>query len=188
MKFEIKERDAAGRICRFTTPHGTVTTPTLMPVINPNKLVITPREMRTWFHTDILITNSYIINKHERLRKEALSRGIHELIDFDGTIMTDSGTFQSYVYGDVEVDSIKIVEFQRDIESDVGTFLDIFGTPDQTKTAAQRGVQETITRAKASINVKGDMVLACPIQGSIYPELRQKCAQQVSNIDADFFF
>ncbi|GAG85073.1 unnamed protein product, partial [marine sediment metagenome] len=37
MKFEIKDRDAAGRICKFTTEHGTVTTPNLMPVINPNK-------------------------------------------------------------------------------------------------------------------------------------------------------
>ncbi len=187
MKFEIKERDAAGRICRFTTPRGTVTTPNLMPVINPNKLIITPQEMRTWFRTEILITNSYIIDKHERLKKEALSNGVHELIDFNGTIMTDSGTFQSYVYGDVGVDPIKIVEFQRDIGSDVGTILDIFGTPDQTKATAQRGIEETIKRAKASVAVKGDMVLACPIQGSIYPELRQKCAQQASNINADFF-
>ncbi|MBN2065253.1 MAG: tRNA guanosine(15) transglycosylase TgtA [Candidatus Thermoplasmatota archaeon] len=187
MKFEIKERDAAGRICRFTTPHGTVTTPNLMPVINPNKLLITPQEMRNWFHTEILITNSYIINKHERLHKEALSKGVHKLIKFDGAIMTDSGTFQSYVYGDVAVDPLEIVAFQRDIGSDIGTILDVFGTPDQTKAAARQGIGETVKRAKASVPLKGEMALACPIQGSIYPELRQRCAQQVSNIDADFF-
>ncbi len=46
--------------------------------------------------------------------------------------MTDSGTFQSYVYGDIDVDPLEIVEFQRNIGSDIGTILDIFGTPDQT--------------------------------------------------------
>lgn len=187
MKFEIKERDAAGRICRFTTSHGTVSTPNLMPVINPNKLLITPQEMKKHFRTEILITNSYIINKHEPLKEKALSKGVHGLIDFDGTIMTDSGTFQSYVYGDVDVDPLEIVAFQRDIGSDIGTILDVFGTPDQTKTAARQGIKETVKRAKASVAVKGNMILACPVQGSIYPELRQDCAQQVSTIDADFF-
>ena len=42
MKFEIKDRDAAGRICKFSTNHGTITTPNLMPVINPNKILINP--------------------------------------------------------------------------------------------------------------------------------------------------
>ena len=63
MKFEIKDRDAAGRICKFTTEHGTVTTPNLMPVINPNKMLISPKEMKKLFGTEIVITNSYIIKK-----------------------------------------------------------------------------------------------------------------------------
>jgi len=47
----------------------------------------------------MLITNSYIIWKNPDLREKALKDGVHSLIDFDGAIMTDSGTFQSYVYG-----------------------------------------------------------------------------------------
>ena len=102
MKFEIKKRDAAGRICRFTTKHGTVTTPNLMPVINPNKMIITPKEMKKLFGTEIIITNSYIIKKSDKLKEKALKNGVHNLIDFDGPIMTDSGTFQSYMYGDIK--------------------------------------------------------------------------------------
>ena len=109
MKFEIKDRDAAGRICRFTTKHGTVTTPNLMPVINPNKMFITPEEMKKLFGVEIIIANAYIIIKDEKLWRNALDEGVHRLIDFDGPIMTDSGTFQSYVYGNVDVNPIEIV-------------------------------------------------------------------------------
>ena len=187
MKFEIKKRDAAGRICRFTTKHGTVTTPNLMPVINPNKMLISPKEMKKLFGTEIVITNSYIIQKSNKLREKALENGVHKLIDFDGPVMTDSGTFQSYVYGDIKLDPIKIVKFQRDIGSDIGTILDIFGTPNQTKKEAEQAVNETVKRAKKSIPKKNEMLLACTVQGSIYPDLRKKCAQELSKIDADFF-
>jgi len=187
MKFEIKDRDAAGRICKFTTKHGTVTTPNLMPVINPNKMLITPREMKKLFGTEMVITNSYIIYKDDKLREKALNEGAHKLIDFDGPIMTDSGTFQSYVYGDIDIDPIEIVQFQRDIGSDVGTILDVFGTPDQTKTKAEQGMKETLKRAKQSVRVKGEMALACTVQGSVYPELRELCAKKLSSIDGDFF-
>jgi len=187
MTFEIKERDAAGRLCKFTTKHGAVTTPNLLPVINPNKMMIPPKEMKKRFGTEILITNSYIIHKDAKLRKQALEQGVHKLIDFNGSIMTDSGTFQSYVYGDIKLDPLEIVRFQRDIGSDIGTILDIFGTPGQTREEAEQGVKETIVRAKKSVHEKGEMLLACTVQGSVYPDLRKHCAQQLSALDADFF-
>jgi len=187
MRFEIKDRDAIGRICKLTTEHGTVLTPTLMPVINPNKMLITPKEMKQLFGTEIVITNSYIIKKDEKLKEKALKDGVHKLIGFDGPIMTDSGTFQSYIYGDIDVKPTEIVEFQRDIGSDIGTILDVFGTPDQTRKEAEKGVNETIKRAKQALKIKGEMNLACTVQGSIYPDLREKCAKELSNIDADFY-
>lgn len=187
MKFEIKSRDAAGRICKFSTKHGTITTPNLMPVINPNKILIAPREMKRLFGTEIVITNSYIIKKYEKFKEKSLEDGVHKLIDFDGPIMTDSGTFQSYVYGDLRIDPIEIVKFQRDIGSDIGTIFDVFGTPDITRKEAIDGVKTTIDRAKKSIPEKKEMLLACTIQGSIYPDIRKKCAEQISKIDADFY-
>lgn len=187
MTFEIKDRDAAGRLCKFTTSHGTVTTPNLLPVINPNKMIVTPAEMKKRFGTEILITNSYIIYTDSALRERAVEHGVHALIDFPGSIMTDSGTFQSYVYGDVNLDPLEIVRFQRDIGSDIGTILDIFGRPNQTRSEAEHGVQETVLRAKQSVPEKGDMLLACPVQGSLYMDLRESCAQQLSALNADFF-
>jgi 7-cyano-7-deazaguanine tRNA-ribosyltransferase len=187
LKFEIKDRDASGRICKMTTVHGNVITPNLMPVINPNKLLISPKEMRSLFGTEIIITNSYIVFKDKELHNQALNDGIHKLIDFDGPIMTDSGTFQSYMYGKIDLDPLKIVEFQRDIDSDIGTILDIFGKPDQTRQQAEAGVKETIKRAEKSAKLKKNMNLACPVQGSVYPDLRTNCAKELGKIDSDFF-
>jgi 7-cyano-7-deazaguanine tRNA-ribosyltransferase len=182
---ELKERDGLARICELATRHGKVTTPTLLPVVNPNQLTITPREMRDRFKVQMLITNSYIIRSDEVLREKALLEGLHKLLDFDGAIMTDSGTFQSYVYGKVDVDHKEIVEFQRDIGSDVGTILDVFSEPDWTKEKTSAAVEETIRRAKESTQLKGDMSLAGPVQGGVYPDLRESCARRLSEMDFD---
>jgi 7-cyano-7-deazaguanine tRNA-ribosyltransferase len=186
MKFEIKNRDAAGRVCKFSTKHGTIKTPTLLPVINPNKMLLSPKEMKKLYDIDMIITNSYIIKNDKRLRSIALEKGVHGLIDFNGPIMTDSGTFQSYKYGNIKIDPIEIVEFQRKIGSDIGTILDIFGTPNQTRSETKIGVIETIKRAKQSLKIKGDMILACTIQGSVYTDLREFCASKLNEINADF--
>jgi len=66
--FELKARDGLGKIGVFHTKHGDVNTPALMPVINPNQMLISPSEMKQYFNCEILITNSYIIYKNEHLR------------------------------------------------------------------------------------------------------------------------
>ena len=100
MTFEIKERDAAGRCVSLRQNMGKSPPKSPAGRINPNKrLRITPREMKQRFDIDILITNSYIIYKNQELKTKALESGVHRLIDFPGSIMTDSGTFQSYVMG-----------------------------------------------------------------------------------------
>jgi 7-cyano-7-deazaguanine tRNA-ribosyltransferase len=101
--------------------------------------------------------------------------------------MTDSGTFQAYIYGKVTVDPLEIIEFQRDIGTDIGTILDIFSTPDHTLDEAQDAVYETIKRAKNSVPKKNDMLIACTIQGSIYPKLRTFCARELSKLETDVF-
>jgi 7-cyano-7-deazaguanine tRNA-ribosyltransferase len=181
--FELKERDGLARICELTTPHGKVTTPVLLPVINPNQLTITPREMKERLGVKMLITNSYIIWNDPDLRKRVESSDLHRLIDFDGPIMTDSGTFQNYMYGDVEVDRREIVKFQASIGSDVGTILDVFSEPHFTREQTEAAVAETLLRAKDSVGDRGDMLLAGTVQGGTYPDLRERCARDLSALD-----
>ncbi len=180
---ELKHRDGLARIAKF---HG-VETPTLMPVVNPNLVVISPREMRANYGVQAIITNSYIIWKNRNLREKALEEGLHRMLDFDGLIMTDSGTFQSYVYGDVEITNSQIVSFQRDINSDIGTILDIFVEPDFTEDMVINAIKETAQRGKEALEYRGEMLLAGPVQGGIYPHLREEAAKIMTSIGFDYY-
>ncbi len=176
--FEVTKRDGAARIGRFHTNHGSFTTPALLPVVNPNILTIEPNEMWQEYGFEALITNSYVIWKNDELRERALKEGIHSLLDFPGAIFTDSGTFQSYVYGDVEVSPEEIVGFQRDMGVDVGTMLDVFGRPDMSREQLERAVDETATRAIPSLErAGGELLLNGPVQGGLHDDLRAQSAQ-----------
>lgn len=187
-RFDIIHRDVAGRIGRLTTPHGVVETPTVMPVINPNLQTIKPSEMKD-LGAEILITNSYIIYRKDELREKALKDGLHALLDYEGPIMTDSGSFQLSVYGEVEVTNEMIIDFQQKIGTDIGVPLDIPTPPDVHFKRAEEELEITIERLKAARElVSGDgMLLAGPVQGSTYPELRERCARTLSEVGFDVY-
>ena len=170
-------KEGLARIGKFSTPHGDIETPTVMPVINPNLNFLTKEELKS-IGVQAVITNSYIIKRTASLEQEALKSGVHKLINFDGPIMTDSGTFQSYVYGDIEYNNREIVEFQKNIGSDIITILDIFTKPQDSYEQAKAAVYETYRRLK-EVNTE-DSIIAGPIQGSVYPDLRIESAKMMS--------
>ncbi len=190
---ELKARDGLGRICELTTSHGKVETPSLMPVINPNRMVISPREMKERFGAQIVITNSYIILNDSRLKDDVLDKGIHGFLDFDGPIMTDSGTFQTHVYGDLGIDQAEILKFQMDIGVDIGTMLDVFIEPDEHYEEVRRKVDSTLQRSREAVRIWADLgerdgkrpLLNGVVQGSTYPDLREECARQLSGMPFD---
>ncbi|MCK5024276.1 MAG: tRNA guanosine(15) transglycosylase TgtA [Thermoplasmata archaeon] len=185
--FELKHRDGLARIGILETAHGKIETPTLLPVINPNQITVSPAEMKEKVGIQALITNSYIIRKHDNLRELALEKGLHELVGFNGPIMTDSGTFQSHMYGEVELEPLEIIEFQKAIGSDIGTVLDIFSEPEDKREKVERDLKTTIERTQLSADNKGNMMLAGPIQGGRFPDLREYAAQEMSKMDCDIF-
>ena len=170
-----------------------VDTPALMPVVNPNLLAsgksISPEELRETFSFQMIITNSYILRKSRELKSRALSEGLHSLLNFQGVIMTDSGTFQSYMYGsggEVEVDPLEIVGFQREARSDIGTILDRFTVPETDHQNAKKDLEETLSRASKSFDVSGEMELAVPVQGGLHPDLRELSGRSVREMGATY--
>ena len=181
--FEIVARDGLARICRLEVRGKPLETPALLPVVNPKAGPIDPGRLKSEFGFRAIITNSFIINRDETLKARALGEGIHRAIGFDGAIMTDSGTFQEYTYGDTQVDPLAIVDFQRDIGSDIGTILDIFSEPDFSREKAADAVRVTIERARQSVPRRGEMWLSGPVQGSLFGDLRTECARGLSSLD-----
>jgi len=186
--FEITHKDLAGRIGRLTTPHGTVETPTIMPVINPNIQTIPAKEMPD-FGAQMIITNSYIIYRKEALKARALNEGLHSLLEFDGPIMTDSGSFQLSVYGEVEVNNAQIIEFQQSIGTDIGVPLDIPTPPDADYDTVKQELATTNERLLEALELNKDsqMMLAAPIQGGRYPDLREQAARQLGSAGFDIY-
>ena len=185
--FEIKAKDMRGRVGVLKTKHGDVKTPNLMPVIHPRKQTINVKD----YGADIVITNAYLIYKDEDLSKKALDVGLHELINFDGPIMTDSGSFQLSVYGDVDITNKEVIEFQEAIGTDIGTSLDIPTGPYVDREKAEEDLEITIERAKEAISYVKDndyeMKINSVVQGSTYPDLREYCATELTKLDADLY-
>ena len=189
--FEVTAQDLAGRLGKLRVRGREVRTPELMPVINPNLLdakdAITPREMSEAFGFGMIITNSYIIRKTDKLRTSALEKGLHAMLEFEGPIMTDSGTFQSYIYGrpgkeEIAVTPEEIVRFQDAIGSDIGTILDRFTPPDASEEAARSDLAITLERARSSMEWRGGMELAVPVQGGTDLGLRAGSASAVREL------
>ena len=70
MSFEVRSKDLLGRIGRLKTRHGTIETPALLPVINPHRPDIPPKQLQDKFGYNALMTNAYILKKH--FEEEAL--------------------------------------------------------------------------------------------------------------------
>ena len=181
---ETKTTVASNHPARRSSPSWTsahpprrLETPALLPVVNPNIRTIEPRVMWDKYGIQALITNSYIMWKHDDLRSTAQSEGVHALLDFPGVIMTDSGTFQSYVYGDVEVGVDEIVAFQRTIGVDIATMLDVFSRPDMKATEVEDAVRQTDARAAQSLEAAQDTML----NGRFKAVSSENCVTSVPN-------
>jgi 7-cyano-7-deazaguanine tRNA-ribosyltransferase len=177
--FEVLHKDIAGRTGRLRIGSKVVRTPALLPVVNPHLQVVSPAEMSA-MGVEALITNAYIFYRSERYRDAVLERGLHDLLEFPGVIMTDSGSFQLSVYGDVEVQNRDTLEFQERIGSEIVVPLDLPTPPGADRATAEIELRTTLARIdEARDIVGGDTVLAAPVQGGCYEDLREEAGREV---------
>ena len=182
MSFEIKEKDLLGRIGKIRTKTGIVETPLLFPVINPVVQAISPRRIMEEFGFAALITNAYILQ--QRFRDQPVQGGLHKFLGFKGTIMTDSGAYQTLVYGDVSTSPEEIVRYQEQIDTDIATILDIPTGWNIAEESAVETVKETLKRAKYLFKYKSrdDILWVGPVQGGRYLNLVVKSAKETGKL------
>jgi 7-cyano-7-deazaguanine tRNA-ribosyltransferase len=182
MSFEISDRDLMARIGKLETKSGFIETPMLLPVINPYLQTVPPKRLEETFGCRALITNAYLIQKN--FKETATTKGLHKFLNFDGSIMTDSGAYQLLIYKDIETSPKEIVHFQEKIDTDIATILDIPTGWGVTKKYAQRTVKETLKRAKALTKMKtrDDLAWVGPVQGGQYLDLVAKSAKEMAKL------
>ena len=168
--FEIKKSDLAARIGILSTNHGKVETPAYVPVIHPVKQTIPPKKLRE-MGFDLVITNAYItLNNHG---DEAIRRGIHEIINYDGSIMTDSGGYQVLEYGKVDVNPKDMAVFEQKIGTDLAIPLDRPTGFGLSKKKAKFYVDHTLKVSKETLDnsEKNGQIWIGPIQGGEHFDL-----------------
>ena len=188
--FEVLAEDLLARIGRLRTRDGkTAETPLFLPVINPVSQEITAAWIKENLGGEAVITNAYIIYK--RLRAEALEKGVHGILGFDGIIMTDSGGYQVLEYGDVDVTPEEIANLQEDMESDIAVPLDI-PTGISGKKEAEKTVEKTLVNLRKTLEVlekrgKRKSLWTAPIQGGVHLDLLRRCASEEREMGFDLF-
>jgi len=180
--FEVRERDLLGRIGRLETKSGRVETPLFLPVINPAKQVVPAADMKRLFGCDALITNAYILKKHSE--DGPAKNGLHKFLDYDGTVMTDSGAYQILAYGQVESTPEEIIQYQEMIDTDIATILDIPTGWEISKEYADHTVSETLNRAKSleALKTRQDIAWVGPVQGGRYLDLVSCSAREMAKL------
>ncbi len=186
--FELLDRDAAARLCRWKISEWEIQTPNIAIVVNPNRQAIAPAEMKKEFGVEIIITNSYIILKNEEMTKKVISEGLHKFLKFDGPIYTDSGTFQMFSQNIEIENAAEIVEFQKKFGSNIITPVDIFTIPKDDYKTANKKLKQTLARiAEARKAVSHPQLLNGTIQGGSHLKLRQAAAKAVAKLNPDIF-
>ncbi|MBS7625160.1 MAG: tRNA guanosine(15) transglycosylase TgtA [Candidatus Bathyarchaeia archaeon] len=185
VEFEVFERDLLARIGRIKTKSGVIETPSFLPVINPVRESVEPKELWENFNCKALITNAYIVKKH--FGDDAKLKGIHEILKYPGVIMTDSGAYQILVYGSLEITNDEIIRYQEEINTDIATILDLPTGWDVSVDYAKYTVEETLRRARewADIRSRTDIVWVGPIQGGRYIDLIAESARDMGKLPFD---
>jgi 7-cyano-7-deazaguanine tRNA-ribosyltransferase len=150
LSFEVKYTDLAARIGRLETPHGILETPAFIPVVHPVRQTISPQFLKN-LGFDSVITNAYITLQH--YGDEARRRGIHDIINYDGVVMTDSGGYQVLEYGSIDVEPAIIAQFEKDIRGDILVPLDKPTGHRLNYEKAKEYVEQTLKNAKETIEV-----------------------------------
>ncbi len=175
MSFEVKECDLLGRLGVLRVGQRRLETPCLLPVVHPVSQVIAPSELLSMGFRG-LMTNSYILRS--RRREEALREGVHELLSYDGLVMTDSGGYQVLEYGELGVGYGDVAAFQAGIGSDAAVTLDRPTGYPQNRPAAKDSVDYSLRNALKTLEEfdRGKTLWVGPVQGGLYLDLVKRSA------------
>ena len=176
--FEIKYSDLAGRIGVLHTNHGKIETPSFVPVIHPVRQSIPAKKIKE-IGFDVVITNAYITMK--RLEDKARKNGIHKIIKYNSSIMTDSGGYQVLEYGEVDVKPSVMTKFETDIMTDFAIPLDKPTGFGLSKKQAREYVDHTLKVCQTTIKNKKNngQIWIGPIQGSEHPDLVKRSTNEL---------
>ncbi len=208
MKFELQTTDGRARRGRLIFDRGVVETPAFMPVGTYGTVKgMTPEEVAdTGAH--ILLGNTFHLWIRPGQEVMKMHGDLHDFMNWQGPILTDSGGFQVFSLGDIRkiteegvhfrnpVNGDKIflspevsMEIQYDLGSDVVMIMDECTPYPATWEEAKKSMEMSLRWAKRSrdhFDKQGNKnALFGIIQGSVYEDLRDQSLEGLLEIGFD---
>ena len=206
--FELLKTDSQtqARLGKLTTAHGIVDTPVYMPVgTQASVKAMDPRELIEC-GTQIILGNTYHLNIRPGLDIIRAAGGLHQFMNWQLPILTDSGGFQ--VFSLAKIRKIKphgvefrshldgsmlfigpkeSMEIQRVLGSDIAMVFDECPPHDAPAREQRHAVERTIRWAREcreQPRAGGQKVFGI-VQGGNNPALREECAKAIVPMDFD---
>lgn len=131
------------------------------------------------------MTNAY--TTFRRLKDRA-QEGIHKIIDFHGTVMTDSGGYQVLEFGAIDILVEDMARFEEQLGSDIAIILDKPTGLNVTRKYSVSTVKETLRAASRTRQIvsREDQIWTLPIQGGKYLDLVAKSAEASAKFSSFF--
>ena len=207
-KFKLEKTDTntRARAGLLSTLHGDIQTPVFMPVATQAAMRGQDTDTMRELGTNVLLGNTF----HLLLRPgpEVFKKigGIHKFMNWDRSVLTDSGGFQifslvkllkitdegasfrSYVDGEfINLTPEASIEMQKTIGSDIMMVLDQCIASTAPIELAKEALLRTTKWAKRSLAARGDsqQALFGITQGACYPELRKESITRITEIPFD---
>lgn len=204
--FEVLASDGRARRGRLTTPHGVVETPAFMPVGTLGAVKGVPAAALEEAGADIMLANLYHLALRPGIEVIEKMGGLHSFIGWDRPILTDSGgyqvfslanlctvdedgvTFRSHIDGrEIRFTPHSVVDLQARMGVDIAMVLDECPPWPVSREQASESLERTNRWARKAREAwsAGDSGLFGIVQGSIYPELRERAARALTDLDFD---
>lgn len=202
--FELLHADGAARRGRFHTPHGSVDMPAFMPVGTVGSVKGVAADALRATGAQMVLANTYHLLLRPGEQVVAELGGLHRFMDWSGPILTDSGGFQlfslatmtkvreegalfrSHIDGaQIELSPERAVAVQEALGCDVAMVLDhVVGLPCPVELLSD-AVERTIRWADRCRQAqrRTDQALFAIVQGGLEPELRERCARRLVEMD-----
>ena len=207
-ELEKKEKNTKARIGRVVTNYGVYETPMFMPVGTKATVKgLSPEELKD-AHSGIVLSNTY----HLWLRPGAdlvkKAGGLHQFMNYDGPILTDSGGFQVFslaknknkditeegVHFKSHIDGSHLfltpelsIEIQNKLDSDIAMSFDECPPASASYEYLKNSVDRTLRWAKRGKDVHSNerQALFGIVQGGPIEELRKYSAIETVKLDFD---
>jgi queuine tRNA-ribosyltransferase len=198
------DKDSSARLGELATRHGKIATPVFMPVGSQATVKsVTPLHLKE-IGFQIVLSNTYHLYLRPGIEIVRKLGGLHRFMDWDQSILTDSGGFQIFSLSrlrEINAKGVKFrshidgsehfitpesdIQFQEDLEADIIMALDICpsfeDSPEKIKEATERTHQWAIRCRKA--HTRPDQALFGIVQGGFIEELRRESARFITSLD-----